>query len=134
MVYCINSKLFTVTGRSVPPRLLTLLCPSVQYFDSQRIKQEGNQEGNKRHIFENPKKRIQISNSYKNVQSLFRQRQQKAFFFSMPTYPVQAYVQNKFLIFAYIIPKRFSFYCLMYATCHQCHSFSCIIDKQTVQK
>ena len=91
MVYCINSRLFTVTGKSVPPRLLTLLCPSVQYSDSQRIKQEGNQEGNKRHIFKNPRKGFKYQTLIQMYRVYSDKDNKKAYcFFPIPTYPVQA--------------------------------------------
>jgi hypothetical protein len=53
----------------------------VQYSVLQRIKQKGDQEGNKGTYLKPRQNRIQISNTYKNVQSLFRQRQQESILF-----------------------------------------------------
>jgi len=51
----------------------------VQYSDSQRIKQEGNQEEKKRHIFENPKKEFKCQTLLKMYRVYSNKDNKKAF-------------------------------------------------------
>jgi hypothetical protein len=65
--------------------------PFCAVFCFKRIKQKGNQEGNKRHMFENPKKVFKYQTLIKIYRVYSNKNNKKAYcFVSMPTYPMQA--------------------------------------------